>query len=112
MENERRQRQCGQRRPREGHETGLQRERGTIAEIVGLEGNAKLGEGSPKLKAFRAWGGMRRAEKSRSSGRPRETLETSTFAMLRYHRLSLSPSESDKEMVSLGVGNGYQNSGA
>lgn len=47
MENERRQRECEQRRPKEGHETGLQRERGTIAEIVGLEGNVKLGEGSP-----------------------------------------------------------------
>lgn len=50
VENERRQRQCGQRRPREGHETGLQRERGTIAEIVGLEGTAKLGEGSPGVE--------------------------------------------------------------
>lgn len=50
MENERRQRQCGQRRPKEGHETGLQRERGTIAEIVGLEGTAKLGEGSPGVE--------------------------------------------------------------
>lgn len=50
MENERRQRQCGHRRPREGHKTGLQRERGTIAEIVGLEGTAKLGEGSPGVE--------------------------------------------------------------